>query len=255
MSLVMALKVRVAELLSRPAVGRVVGAVLRDRIPIRGCVIDTRDGGIAPAVKAMLLFRLYESAEIRFVQRLLRTDLDVVELGGCLGVVSSQIARRLQRGRRLVTVEPNPRLGEVIRRNVLANAPDALLTVVSAAIDYSADGPQTTLALGEANIDSALATGAETRPSVRVPATTLGRVLADHGMDEFVLVSDIEGAEAGMLQRDGDSLAKCKQVLIELHPTTFEGRPVSVEDMLAGLRRLGFRQVESYGPVFAFRRV
>jgi len=251
-SVLMSLKARVAGVLTRPVVGRAVGRILRDRIPSRGCVIDTGGADVAPRVKAMLLFRLYESAEIRFVQRHLRRDLDVVELGGCLGVVSSQIARRMKPGRRLVTVEPNPRLAGVIRRNVLGNAPGADLTVVSAAIDYAAEGPETTLVLGDAQIDSALAT--DERSGVRVPVTTLSHLLRDHAIGEFALVCDVEGAEAGLVAKDVDALARCRQAVIELHPSTFEGRRVSVADLVAAFEHAGFFTVDSYGPVYVFEK-
>lgn len=254
MSRLMALKVKVATALTRPGVGRVVGALLGDRIPIRGCVIDTHAPGIQPEIKAMLLFRLYESAEIRFVQRYLRGDLDVVELGGCLGVVSSQIAKRLRPGRRLLTVEANPRLLDVIRKNVRANAPGTALTVVHAAIDYGSEAAETSFAFGDVSIDSTLASASDLRPTTRVPRTTLARLLADHDVGEYVLVSDVEGAEAGLLARDGAALARCRQVVIELHPATFDGRSVSVDELAEGFARLGFERVDAYGPVHVFGR-
>jgi FkbM family methyltransferase len=247
------LKQLAARALVSPATGRLVGRVLRDRIPCRGCVIDTSSPVVTGEVKAMLLLGMYESAEQRFVARYMRTDSDVVELGSSLGVVTSQIARRLQSGRRIVAVEANEALLPTILANVARNAPDAALTLVHAAIDYGGTS-HVDLAVGAETFGSRVATeaGARTR---RVPATTLEQLLARESIGDFVLVSDIEGAEAGVFAAAPGTLARCRQILCELHDTHHLGQAFSADHMVDLLRtRHGFRLVDHFGNVAVFDR-
>ena len=98
-------KMVLAEVLCHPAIGRLLAAFFHDRIRSAGFQFDTSSPRIAASSKAALFWRLYESAEIRYVNRWLSPDLDVVELGSSIGVVSSHIRRRLKPDRRLICVE------------------------------------------------------------------------------------------------------------------------------------------------------
>ena len=249
MSLATKAKVRVARQLCRPLVGRLVGAATGERVRCRGAVIDTASALVLPEVKASLYWGLYESAEIRFVQRHLPSDLDVVELGASIGVVSAHVARRLDPGRRLVCVEPNPGLHGVIERNVALNAPAVALRVVHGAVAYG--GPSVRFAVAKRNIDSRIAGSGE---GVEVPAVRLGELLRREGLGDFALVSDIEGGEAALLAEDGAALARCRLVIAELHATEHRGRAVGVDDLVAALAGLGFTIVDRHGPVVVARR-
>lgn len=239
----------VAQQLCRPGVGRLVAAATGDRLRSRGALVDTSSPLVLPEVKASLFWGLYESAEIRFIQRHLPADLDVVELGASLGVVSSHIARRLAPGRRLVCVEPNAALRPLAERNVGLNATGVALTQVTGAVAYGA--PTVRFEAARRNIDSRLAGGLA---GVEVPAVQLGRLLAQQGLGDFALVSDIEGAEAAVLAEDGAALARCRLIIAELHATTHAGQAVSVEMLVGWVERLGFTVVDRHGPVVVARR-
>ena len=47
------------------------------------------------------------------------------------------------------------------------------------------------------------------------------------GVGDFILVSDIEGAEAGMFDRDADALTRCRRMIVELHESTYGARSTS----------------------------
>jgi len=230
-----------------------IGRLMRDRIPLRGCVYDTSDPCVDATVKAMLFFRGYESAEIRFVQKYLRRDLDVVELGASLGVVSSQIAKRIGSGRRLVSVEANAALLPTLRRNVAQNAPHVSVTIVNAALHY--DGPEVSLSLGPTNLDAHVAAGAHANAIMAVRAVTLASLVAEHGIDRYALVSDVEGAEAAIFVNEGAALERCEQVIVELHEVLYREVSYSVDALLELAReKHGFDVVDRYGPVCVLSR-
>lgn len=245
-------KVLVAAALCRPPIGRLIAKRFENRIPNRGCVIEVDDAGVAASTAASLFFGFYESAEIRMVQRYLPRNVDVVELGASLGAVSAQIARRLAPGWRLVCVEANAALLPLLRRNVHANAPHAALTVVHGALDYSSSDATAAFVVAAENVFSRLAEPGEEARAVHVPRVTLSALLEHHRIADYVLVSDVEGAEAGLLERDKTALRRCRMIVAELHATSFARRRVGVEDLVRDVEALGFTVVARHGPVGVF---
>ncbi len=239
-----------------PLVGRVLSVLWRNRIPNRGCTISTDDDVVVPKVKAMIFWGLYERAELRFIHRYLRGDLDVVELGSSIGVVSAHIAKKLTSGRRLLCVEPNPHLLGLIRTNVMTNAPATSLEIVHGALNYLESGRKSVpFALEEDNTKSSLASVQSSANVVEVPVLRLGTILDRYEIGTYALVCDIEGAEVALIEHDASALQCCRQAIIELHATKHAGQIYTVQQLRGQLERLhGFRLRDQYGPVCVFER-
>ena len=247
--LALRLKIFTASQLCHPAIGALAGTLFHDRIPNRGCVIDVADSVVPPSAKASLFWRFYESAEIRFVRRYLPPDADVVELGASLGAVSAQIAKRLNPGRRLICVEGNAALLPLLDRNIRRNSRGAAHHVVNGAVDYSTAQELVPFRIDEQLIFSRLAGAADPADCPLVPRVTLASLLAEHGVGEYTLVSDIEGAEAGIIEADAGALANCRLVIAELHDCRFLGRRFKIEDLVGAMQHRGFRVVDRHGAV------
>lgn len=242
----------VGSILTADVMGRAIAWLTRDNFRSRGLRVNTAHPAIKPVVKAMLFWNMYESAEIRFVQRYLQRDVDVVELGSSLGVMACQIRARIEPERKLLCVEASAQLAPVIRKNLALNGLEANTTVVSGAIDYSG-AESVSFAEGGNTLQGQKAEAGAQTTSTR--AVTLEKLLADHEIADYALVCDIEGAEAGILFQGQNSLARCRQIVIELHEAEFNGRRVSVDEMADALvTQHGFRQVDRYGTVCVFAR-
>ena len=179
-------------------------------------------------------------------------------LGGSLGVVTSHLARQLGSSQRIVSVEANSDLLDSIRRNVRRNCSSAHLSVVHGAIFYSPDESKTPtsihLQIGATNTDSSITEMSNNR-SVEVPVVTLTEILRNHEIGDYSLICDIEGAEIGMIEKEKVALARCQQLIIELHQTSWNGTMLSVEELCARLESdLHFRLRDCYGPVCVFER-
>lgn len=220
-----------------------------------GCLIDTNDPAVTPWVRSLIFWGFYERPELRFVRRYLRAHLDVVELGGSLGVVTAQIGRRLEPGRRLVSVEANPDLIELLEKNANRNAPALRLTVLNRAIAYSGTPVDfVEISFGNSNLAAWISQPSERSRARRIPVATLSGLLASHEIGPYALVSDIEGAEAGFLLRDPAALDRCALLIIELHDTEFEGRRLSIADLVRIVtQERGFALVESRKDVYVFK--
>lgn len=247
------LKVRVARLLCSPSIGAVARKVLSDRIPSRGLVIETDNPFVRSETVASILWGLYERAEISLVRRCLPLGLDVVDLGASIGVVSSHAASVMKEGSRLVSVEANPGILDLLERNVRRNAPWIRHRVVHAAISYGSN-TMVDFAVAGRNIDSGLVTTGGRGVACRVPAATLGQVLREHGLGEYALIADIEGAEAEVLRWDRGALQRCVVAVVELHRTMVDGRSVEVDELRTGFIGAGFELRHMRGPVCVFVR-
>ena len=65
----------------------------------------------------------YEVDEINLLHKYLRRDLDAIELGSGVGVISVEIARRQEANHKSVCVETNPFLIETLETNLRLNSP------------------------------------------------------------------------------------------------------------------------------------
>lgn len=249
-------KKNVFRVLYRPWLGNLAAALFHNRIPCQGCVIDTCSAAIVPRVKAKLFLRRYEYEEIAFVKRYLRPDLDAVDLGSSLGVVSAHIARKLEPDRQLICVEADPSLLDTIQVNVCCNAPHVRLTVIHGAVEYPPDHrTHVKLALGFDNLVSRIVEDGVNSDWILVPVITLSEILRAHGLKDYALVSDIEGSEVGLLQQEDAALVHCQQIIVELHKTSRAGQQITARELYDMLQdRHGLKMRDYSGQVFVFER-
>lgn len=247
------LKRKVAYLITKDYVGRLLAWLYKDRLPGKfGLNINTSNPRITPQAKASIYWGIYEGAEMRFVNRYLPKDMDVIELGGSIGVISALIGRTINPDVDFTIVEADRKLIPSIEENVRANNAGARFSILHGAISYSGADEDGNVVF----YDSAQNTGGNKYHSasgdaradtMSVPAITLSDVLERNDIKRFSLVSDIEGAEAEFLEYDKDSLEKCEFMIIELHRTRSAEREISIPMLLDRLTALGFNVVDSDG--------
>jgi FkbM family methyltransferase len=226
-----------------PWQGRVV-ELLGNRWRVDGITVRLDNPAIATRHKSLLLNGAYELPERRLLAKHLPCDIPLVELGGCIGVLSCLANRRLADPDRHLVVEANPNLIPTLERNRDANA--CRFRVVHAAIAYSTEGTVT------------FDTGAFTSGfvgeggSLTVPARTLESLAVEAGFDRFDLICDIEGAERELIHTEGDFLKeRVRWLLLEMHPTLLGNEAVT--SLNTRLQELGFTLVDSDRTVYCYR--
>jgi FkbM family methyltransferase len=245
-------------MLCHPLVGHVVARRYQNILPYQGVAVDVGHPAIQPRTRASIFWGLYESAELRFVQRYIDDSLDVIELGSSLGAISSQIAARLHGKRALVCVEANPDLTPLVTANVRRNAPHTSLHVYAAAIAYGT--PTVVLQRGTYTTGSRIVTAAELpgAGTFEVPALRLGDLVERHFTGPYALVADIEGAEFDMFVQDAAVLQRCARAIVELHLAQFPSPRSSlhtVDEVVTYLdSTVGLSLVARHGPVCVFER-
>jgi FkbM family methyltransferase len=246
------LKLRVASVLASDTAGRVIGALSRNRIRHRGLWFDVRSSDFSPRVRAQMFWGMYESAETRMIKSLLQGSTTVIELGSSLGVTTKHIASHMAPHGRLVCVEANPHLLPGLHERISPWTSTLHVDVIHAAITSGCG--TTAIALSPETFGSHLATCGTSTDTVQVPSLTLREVVRRSDIEEFDLVSDIEGAEATFLLEDPSILQSCSRAVIELHESSVGDKSMSVSDLMVAAVSAGFRIVTSHGPVVALSR-
>jgi FkbM family methyltransferase len=246
------LKLRVARIVTSDTAGQLIGALPGSRVRHHGLWFDVRSSDFSPQVRAQMFWGVYESAETRMIRGLLRGSTAVVELGSSLGVTSAHIASVMAPGGRLVCVEANPRLLPGLRERLARRTASLRVDFIHAAVAGHCGGA--VLALSPRTMSSRLGAVRPQDTAVEVPTVTLREILRRTGVNDFDLVSDIEGAESAFLLQDPEVLRKCRRAVIELHESTFDDRAVLVSELLDATVAAGLRVIRRRGPVVGLAR-
>lgn len=209
--------------------------------------------GVDDALTYMLAKgRPYEDEEARMVKNHLAPNTSVIELGGCLGVVSALVRSRIGPDAPHIIVEANARLLPTLTRNATRGAAPGATHVVNAAVDYSG-AESVTFEMGEnAHVGRIGGKGA-TR--VTVPTVTLAQLADQLGADRFALVCDIEGAELALFDRESpDLLRRIDLLVLETHPKFYDGGTARQTQLQARLEELGLHIVSQDRDVWCLKR-
>ena len=197
-----------------------------------GCTFGTR-GIEIEVLRNDVIDGVFEKFERSAVQKYVSPQLPVVELGGCMGVVSCITNRRLADPKAHVVVEANPRVIPLLARNRARN--HCRFEVLNRAIAYGADtisyAPSIDFASNSLNEDRG-----DTRVNVR--AISLAEILKTHDFDRYTLICDIEGHETELVEREANVLRRAETIILETH-----ARLIGEEKnqaMLDHLRAIGF---------------
>ena len=239
------LKVAVARAASGDTAGRLVRRMSGGTVSKSGLKFRSEPGS-PPTIYAQIALGLYERAELHMITRFLDGSTDVVELGASIGITTCNIARQAK-GRRVIAVEAASSLIGAAQANLTLNDLTNV-TLVNKAIAYGC-GP--TVKFSESSVAGKL----DAHGTIEVPAITLSELLSEHGIDEFVLVADVEGAELPIFLHDAPAIARCKRILIEMDGGDYDGRhwnPDAIEALIVGH---GFERIYRHGPCATFDRI
>lgn len=218
-------------------VGRAV-ELFGNRVRMDGLTYSVDCPFVTIGHKSTLAFGLHEIEERELIKRWLPSNVPVIELGGGLGVVSCLVNRTLKDRKNHIVVEANPAMVPVLERNRNINV--CGFEIVNKAIAY--DQAVVRLNLDRDFVGSTIA-GSVASNVAEISTTTIAKLMR---FDVAGIVCDIEGAEAGIIERELPELGRRIQFFMaEMHPSILgEDR---VNKLLKDLETLGFRLCEKMG--------
>ncbi|HVW19741.1 MAG TPA: FkbM family methyltransferase [Opitutaceae bacterium] len=186
----------------------------------------------------------YEPEMMATVERYLQPGDTFVDLGANEGYFTVAGARRVGTAGRVLAIEPQRRLQEVLRRNLALNGCSDRVALAAVAISDRAGEASLHLTPGVNNSASSLS-----RPTryplarQRVACDTLERTLAAHGIAECALLKiDVEGweYEAVLGSPEFFRQRRARAVALELHPAVLARRGLDGEKITRFLGECGY---------------
>ena len=175
-----------------------------------GCTFVIPKDQTSRTYRACFLSDTYESEERSLVKKFIKSDDTVIELGGCLGIVSCTTNKLLADNTRHVVVEGNPFCVPTLHQN--RNLNRCGFVIENCAIT---NAPTATFYLHPRFIVGGT-TQRETARPVRVPGRSLTELDARYG-PFTALIIDIEGAELEVFEGSRELLGRYRLVIAELH--------------------------------------
>jgi len=204
-------------------------------------------------LKNALLREKYETEECTFIERYLSPAMDVIELGGSIGVLSAFTRSRLEPNTRQIVVEANPDIAEICRRNIAPYDTMGTSKVIQAAVSYS-EKDSITFFTGENPHVGRIGGTGQGGKQIEVPVTRLEDICAENGIDRFALICDIEGAEVELIEKSALWKTHCALIILETHPGFYADGTHTQNDLVAKILAAGFRQLDAQRGVYAFGR-
>ena len=221
----------VAKIICSEFVGNFLARIYGNKIPsisVKGLIFDCTSNHVSSHTKAQIFFGIYESAELRFCKKYILPNSNIVELGSSIGFISSFIGKK-KSPKSLIALEANPELIQVIRSNFELNK---VLNyhLVNKAIGMS-NLENVWFCKGDDNTTGYIS-NEKSSDAFKVECTTLNDLVKWAGIQEYVLICDIEGAEIDILLNQNDGLAYCTLLIIEVHSVTRNGRAYEPVDLI-----------------------
>lgn len=194
--------------------------------------INTNFDLISNKTKAEIFFKIYERAEIRFIEKYFEKGYDVVEFGSSIGVVSCFLKSLMSVENKLVCVEAYPNLSKIVKINLELNHLDKNSFVVNAALVSQKNRNQIFFNPGISNTTGHISIKNISKKSIKIKSITIDRILNNFNFDKYIMVMDIEGAEIEILLSNNTCFKNCKLLFIELHRIKHNGVLYNVDDMI-----------------------
>jgi len=201
----------------RPVIGLIFdlsGAIYR----VDGCQFEIPVFLTDRNYRSAFVLGEYEATERRLIRQFLRENDRVIELGGCIGVLSCLVNSRLRSPTHHLVVEANPELIPLLKRHRELNR--ASFAIKECAVSTE---PEVNFAVHQLMTHGSVLAHGDTR-LMRVRGRSLADLHYTHGPFSALLI-DVEGSELEILRASRDLLRSYRLVIIELHrePLGVEG--------------------------------
>lgn len=231
--------------ITTPAVANFVRSMLRSRKVMKGggVYLDASVDGFPPEYERRLQLGEFGPREewVSEIEiRIAEMGCDVLEMGAGLGYMSARVNSALDDANRHIAIEANPEIIPALKRTGELNCRN--FEVVNAA--YASGTETVGINVREDYINSSLYDDhGKTTDVVDVSATTLDELIDEFRLDEFVLYTNIEGAECDLVSNELELLRDyCPLVVMSFHES-----PVYDVDAIISEMDTAFDKVWSNG--------
>jgi FkbM family methyltransferase len=189
----------------------------------------------------------YERRERKYLKKYLAPDAVVLELGGCLGVVSCVANKLLTHPERHVVVEANPALIKYIEAN--RNHNDCGFKITHCMVSSQ---PVNSFYVSSSILESSNVR--QWNKQVEVPGKTIEQLERENELRFDTLIMDIEGGELTFLRENRTWLRQIQTLFIEVHPEEGMLSPEEVKECRQIVEAAGLQLRVEDGQIWVFTR-
>ena len=234
---------RIIQRFVRRRIKKAIARLSEEPVAVYGIEYDIFAPIVTQPYRNLILYERYEPEEISLARKYLDATTPVIELGAGLGVVSCIISKSMSIGNH-IAVEANPKLIDNLEYQKRLN--DIDFEIIQAAYHPTAGTVEFTI---ENQFDEGRVSREEGDETISVEAISLNDLVSQLGSPKFNLVSDIEGAEIGLIKNESEILSSmCSYIICETHPNQYQ-----IEDFMRVMERCSFKKVDQEGAVYAFK--
>ena len=219
---------------------------MKKTVKVGNLQLSVDSPAIVTSTKYRFWFDNYEKEERDAVNKFLKSDYPIIELGGGIGAMACFINKKLTNPKKHIVIEANPNLASLIEENRLIN--DCNFTIINRAVGYN--GSEIPFYIDKIYVSGSAKR--KTSESIIVPAITLKEIFDRYGFDVAVLVCDIEGSEIELVDMEINTLSeKINLIIMETH-SRITGKK-AIEKMLSRLQEQGFEKIFSSTDAIVFK--
>jgi len=190
----------------------------------------------------------YEKQERRYLKQYLPKDACVLEMGGCLGVVSCLTNRLLDNPTQHVVVEANPNVVPTIEANKARN--NCGFHIENCMVS---NNPVNEFFLGKSILMSS--NRRQSMQKISIAGKTVAQLEQEHNLNFDTVIMDIEGGELDFLRENREKLKDLRTVFIEVHPHRDILSNEEVAECLDILEHAGFERLVDDANFWVLKKV
>ncbi|RLM39382.1 FkbM family methyltransferase [Haloarcula sp. Atlit-120R] len=218
-------------------------------VDYNGVKINTNCGAVQTKNKARFFpyyFRNEHSIrEKNLIDAYLPENYPIIEFGAGIGYISAYIDSKVRDDERQIAVEPNPENVNCNKMTKQLNQSDYILLEGA----YSANDDDVKLSL-----DNKFSSGSTEKEmsgrQISVEGFSISSICAEYELDDFVLISDMEGGEFRMIEEELNIISDFVPfAIIEFHPFDEFSEREYVDKMVSA----GFVELDEMGGTYAFK--
>ena len=212
-------------------------------IQISGVLVSTSPSDVARRIRKALFNGTYEDRERFFVEKYVKKNSRILEIGCGIGLVSL-VARKICTDGYILSYEANPQMEKLIRKNYALNnlVPNLEMKAVSV---Y---GEKVEFYIDPEVLSSSLFDRKMSHKKAVVESDALDDILKKIEPDTIIM--DVEGAEIDLLA--SSRLIGVALMIIEIHPHIVGDDKIS--QLNQKLETLNFKEIERRGKVCVYAR-
>ncbi|MBX9735776.1 MAG: hypothetical protein K2X32_02525 [Phycisphaerales bacterium] len=239
-------------------------------VVLNGVKIQLRNTPYSFGVRSILRDNTYEIAERTLIVELARPGMQVLELGGSIGIIAAVVAQCVGPTGRVVSVEASPKLTSFSKTWLENGRPIKVLTGYAFPVwnlpaelnirgftggEVSLGGRVEFSFDQQASAGGAVATAAPRTANPAEPRSyDLSTICAEQGIQPEMLIMDIEGSEEILMKYPGKFPAFIKTVIVELHPWMYKDGERDQQRIIEAIEREGFTMTRRVKHNWLFQR-